>query len=574
MKRFRKEVRAMILKANKLFLCCLITLTVGDVFYQTTAMDSDENVEMEQTWEQQKIINLKRFLEQEDKSSDKLVALLEQPVKQIRVKRKDPENSGSGCGYIPSDNCASSPCSANANCTNTDDSYLCKCQTGYEGNGRHCTDVNECKSFPCGFNANCANTNGSYLCQCKPGYEGNGTNCTDVNECKSFPCGSNANCTNTNGSYLCKCQPGYEGSGINCTAVNYCENATCDSNANCTNTNGSYLCECQPGYKGNGIICTEVINCTNSPCGAKETCVRINDSYVCRCKTGYWRERTNCRDINECGAKNLCDSNAICNNTDGSYLCKCQPGYEGNGTNCKESSKQGSSTAESSDNTGVIVGVIVGVVVLLVVFVVVYYLYRRKQKVKDTEDTRTIKNRAYEPHLKDVTEPDAESPRIPESANRYEISKEPTYASLDNSKRDDENLYQSLTNETRDAPGKESEYASLKSTERDPDDDKQYQSLVNVGYQKQSEEDEDKDDYEEVGGQKSGEAITKPDTRLEKPDYAELDISKRDPNDENQYQSLTPGDYEQPQDCRFGNLNANASSNKDGNPENAYEDLP
>ncbi|XP_028413953.1 pro-epidermal growth factor-like [Dendronephthya gigantea] len=357
--------------------------------------------------------------------------------------------------------------------------------------------------------------------------------------------------------------------------VNECKSFPCGFNANCANTNGSYLCQCKPGYEGNGTNCTEVINCTNSPCGAKETCVRINDSYACHCKTGYLRNGTNCRDINECGAKNLCDSNANCTNTDGSYLCKCKLGYEGNGTNCKESSKQGRSTAESSDNAGVIVGVIIGVVVLVAgVLVVVYYLYRRKQKVKNTEDTRTIKNRAYEPHLKDVTEPDAESPRIPESAIRYEISKEPTYASLDNSKRDDENLYQSLTNETRDAPGKESEYASLKSTERDPDDDKQYQSLVNVGYQKQSEEDEDKDDYEEVGGQKSGEAITKPDTRLEKPDYAELDISKRDPKDENQYQSLTPGDYEQPQDCRFGNLNANASSNKDGNPENAYEDLP
>ncbi|XP_028406448.1 uncharacterized protein LOC114528937 [Dendronephthya gigantea] len=97
MKRFRKEIRAMILKTNQLFLCCLIMFTVGDVIYQTIAMDSDEKVEMEQSWEQQKIIKLNWFLEQEDKSSNLLVALLEQPVKQIRVKRDEP----GGCGDDP-----------------------------------------------------------------------------------------------------------------------------------------------------------------------------------------------------------------------------------------------------------------------------------------------------------------------------------------------------------------------------------------------------------------------------------------------------------------------------------------
>ena len=40
-------------------------------------------------------------------------------------------------------------------------------------------DINECvKGTPCGYNANCTNTDGSYTCKCQSGYDGNGTNCT------------------------------------------------------------------------------------------------------------------------------------------------------------------------------------------------------------------------------------------------------------------------------------------------------------------------------------------------------------------------------------------------------------
>lgn len=43
------------------------------------------------------------------------------------------------------------------------------------------TDINECAESPCGFNANCTNTIGSFLCECETGFEGNGTNCTGIN---------------------------------------------------------------------------------------------------------------------------------------------------------------------------------------------------------------------------------------------------------------------------------------------------------------------------------------------------------------------------------------------------------
>ena len=51
----------------------------------------------------------------------------------------------------------------------------------------------------CDMNANCTNTEGSYECGCNEGYEGDGYigNCTNVDECELgwHNCDVNANCT-------------------------------------------------------------------------------------------------------------------------------------------------------------------------------------------------------------------------------------------------------------------------------------------------------------------------------------------------------------------------------------------
>ena len=41
--------------------------------------------------------------------------------------------------FVDINECADAPCSNKANCTNTPGSYVCECQTGYEGNGKNCT---------------------------------------------------------------------------------------------------------------------------------------------------------------------------------------------------------------------------------------------------------------------------------------------------------------------------------------------------------------------------------------------------------------------------------------------------
>ena len=105
-------------------------------------------------------------------------------------------------------------------------------------------DINECESNDsnnCDKNAQCTNTDGSFTCTCNSGYSGDGVSCTsklattllailctnfnlfiqpaDVNECEleTYPCSSNANCMDTDGSFNCTCSDGFEGGGFNCT---------------------------------------------------------------------------------------------------------------------------------------------------------------------------------------------------------------------------------------------------------------------------------------------------------------------------------------------------------------------
>ncbi|XP_035659096.1 uncharacterized protein LOC118404179 [Branchiostoma floridae] len=88
------------------------------------------------------------------------------------------------CDLLP---CGSgSGCSSNAVCTQDGSNPpQCKCQPGFDGDGRTCTDINECNNSPCQENQVCRNTFGHYECSCRPGYTDEGGTCIESKKLKS-----------------------------------------------------------------------------------------------------------------------------------------------------------------------------------------------------------------------------------------------------------------------------------------------------------------------------------------------------------------------------------------------------
>ena len=72
------------------------------------------------------------------------------------------------------------------------------------------SDINECTNGTNLCEHNCYNTNGSYVCDCEPGYQLlNELTCSDINECDTNNGGCAQVCVNQVGSYYCQCNNGY-----------------------------------------------------------------------------------------------------------------------------------------------------------------------------------------------------------------------------------------------------------------------------------------------------------------------------------------------------------------------------
>ena len=285
-------------------------------------------------------------------------------------------------------------CDQNADCTDTDGSFLCACRNwAYTGDGTNgtcqLTGACELNLDDCASNATCTSTETGFNCTCDEGFVGNGTICLDIDECARNQSNCDprlGRCTNTLGSFTCECDPSIlgkdaiayidsNGDGTNCQDRNECAGGrneaggnNCDPNALCTNTDGSFTCACNVwdytavGFAGGNDRVAAAGDGTS--CEATGACVQNRDTcagnvsvcnstgyitpFECLCAVGYVRpdsvlqglveanaNGTDCGDFDECFAcTDDCAEEADCTNTEGSFTCACAQGYVGNGTFC------------------------------------------------------------------------------------------------------------------------------------------------------------------------------------------------------------------------------------------------
>lgn len=80
--------------------------------------------------------------------------------------------------------CALNPCHKDASCTDSKRGPKCSCNTGFQGNGTYCEDIDECAFSQdareqlggCLSGSICKNIPGSFKCDCLPGYQMIGEN--------------------------------------------------------------------------------------------------------------------------------------------------------------------------------------------------------------------------------------------------------------------------------------------------------------------------------------------------------------------------------------------------------------
>eukprot|EP00961_Rhodomonas_salina_P077043 1033650-Rhodomonas_salina.2 len=228
-------------------------------------------------------------------------------------------------------------------------SFECACNTGYVdwsagALGARCEEDRCSKNtHGCSPNAACVNTEGSFDCICNAGFEttDDGVTCTDVIECgASDNCdAANGVCDDADGSFTCSCNAGFalNDDARTCDEITKDCVPACNGNTVCV----SAVCVCTAGFRRSGPACEDADECAagaDNNCDANAACANTDGSFTCACNSGFsGSDGTECANIDECMAgSDNCDGNGACTDTDGSFTCWCNAGFSGSGTTCEK----------------------------------------------------------------------------------------------------------------------------------------------------------------------------------------------------------------------------------------------
>ena len=188
-------------------------------------------------------------------------------------------------------------------CLNTDGSYTCECNRGYNlsTDGLRCVDIDECAQSNNACKYKCKNELGSYHCECPNGYkvDTDGTTCYDGNNCTYNHVDCQRHCKGINGEFVCVCDEGYIHKEVNgtqsCVNIDECENPQICGQG-CEDTIGSYRCLCDAGSRlaKDDHTCVDIDECSEEThdCNVLEICVNVEDSFDCICKFDHFIEGT------------------------------------------------------------------------------------------------------------------------------------------------------------------------------------------------------------------------------------------------------------------------------------------
>ncbi|KAL9950574.1 hypothetical protein ACROYT_G043090 [Oculina patagonica] len=233
--------------------------------------------------------------------------------------------------------CVTNNAGCQHHCSNSQGSYSCSCNPGYNLVGKHlCQDINECLGIN-NCQQKCVNKPGSYSCACHTGYELNNdkTTCSDIDECiprNNTPPACQYKCNNTAGSFFCSCPQGYllTTNGRDCADHDECMTGSHTCQQRCVNHPGAYSCACEVGFSLNkdNQSCSDINECKAGTAGCAYQCNNTMGGFQCLCPSGYLLNSDNrtCSDHDECKSGHH-GCSQICGNTPGSYYCTCKPGY-------------------------------------------------------------------------------------------------------------------------------------------------------------------------------------------------------------------------------------------------------